>query len=207
MFASFRVTKLVGVLGIVAMFGMTGSASALNIATTKHNLSLANTNLGTAAGELGSTEICVYCHTPHNANGSTTAPLWNRVVPVTGDFTLRASAVLGMGSLTCLGCHDGSIALNQFGGAAWSDDNNGATADINMSGPALFGTDLTNQHPIGVTYPVADPTHFNATPASAEILDSKVECASCHSPHGTGNSYFLHVENTGSALCLDCHVK
>lgn len=34
----------------------------------------------------------------------------------------------------------------------------------------------------------------------------QVECASCHDPH-TGNATFLRTANTGSAVCLACHVK
>ena len=33
-----------------------------------------------------------------------------------------------------------------------------------------------------------------------------VECASCHDPHTT-NQTFLRVSNAGSAVCLSCHVK
>ena len=33
-----------------------------------------------------------------------------------------------------------------------------------------------------------------------------VECASCHDPH-TDNPVFLRVQNTGSAVCLACHIK
>ena len=33
-----------------------------------------------------------------------------------------------------------------------------------------------------------------------------VECASCHDPHTT-NQTFLRVSNAGSAVCLACHVK
>jgi predicted CXXCH cytochrome family protein len=33
-----------------------------------------------------------------------------------------------------------------------------------------------------------------------------VECASCHDPH-TENATFLRIVNTGSAVCLACHIK
>jgi len=33
-----------------------------------------------------------------------------------------------------------------------------------------------------------------------------VECASCHDPH-TENTTFLRIQNTGSAVCLSCHIK
>lgn len=34
-----------------------------------------------------------------------------------------------------------------------------------------------------------------------------VECGSCHDPHNSTNPTFLRRANTGSALCLSCHVK
>jgi hypothetical protein len=42
-----------------------------------------------------------------------------------------------------------------------------------------------------------------------------MECASYHDPHGVpsngvgtvNNKAFMRVSNTGSALCLTCHVK
>lgn len=35
-----------------------------------------------------------------------------------------------------------------------------------------------------------------------------VECGSCHDPHnGGGNVSFMRVQNTGSQVCLACHIK
>lgn len=34
-----------------------------------------------------------------------------------------------------------------------------------------------------------------------------VECGSCHDPHNDTNGTFLRISNTGSAVCLSCHVK
>lgn len=49
----------------------------------------------------------------------------------------------------------------------------------------------------------------------SSLANAKVECASCHDPHeertgGTANPnsvFFLRTMNTGSALCLTCHLK
>lgn len=51
----------------------------------------------------------------------------------------------------------------------------------------------------------------------ADTATGKVECASCHDPHEersktdatdpTKSVYFLRAVNTGSALCLTCHLK
>ena len=60
---------------IPALLLISGSAFAAGIGTSKHDLSVTgdSSDYGVAAG----TQVCVYCHTPHNA-GSTDAPLWNK---------------------------------------------------------------------------------------------------------------------------------
>lgn len=37
--------------------------------------------------------------------------------------------------------------------------------------------------------------------------EPSVECASCHDPHETTYGTFLRMSNSGSGLCLACHVK
>ncbi|MBI5196127.1 MAG: cytochrome C, partial [Nitrospirae bacterium] len=32
-------------------------------------------------------------------------------------------------------------------------------------------------------------------------------CGSCHNPHDNSNGTFLRVTNSGSGLCLKCHIK
>lgn len=100
----------------------------------------------------------------------------------------------------------------------------------------VIGTDLKNDHPVGVSFPATNGpgTDFN-TPggsrgnvsffdtdadtrldkAELRVYDGKVECASCHDPHGVPsagtesqfNLTFLRKPNTGSAVCLTCHAK
>jgi mono/diheme cytochrome c family protein len=101
---------------------------------------------------------------------------------------------------------------------------------------ALIGTDLTNDHPVGVKLPTGEDwnvpggtknniKYFDANGDNAlskgdiRFYDTgegaEVECASCHDPHGvpsgtassTFNLTFLRVSNTGSAVCLTCHNK
>jgi len=59
---------------------------------------------------------------------------------------------------------------------------------------------------IGVTTILGDeglPLYGNA----GNAFGPTVECASCHNPHKTDNGSFLRRSNTGSALCLACHIK
>ncbi|NMF90496.1 cytochrome c3 family protein [Aromatoleum petrolei] len=97
-----------------------------------------------------------------------------------------------------------------------------------------IGTDLTNDHPVGVKLPagsdwnVPTGTYQNIRffdkdgdnrPDKDELrfYDSgngyEVECASCHDPHGvpgTTSTFlptFLRVTADGSQICMTCHVK
>lgn len=159
-------------------------------------------------------EICRPCHTPHNAS-TEVGYIWNHALS-TATWTLHEDAdpasVMSSASRLCLSCHDGTVALDSYGGK---------TGTVFMSGDEKLGTDLINDHPIGVTYPVPS-TRYNQpdangnivdpveTPAgqSAHLDDGKVQCTSCHYAHGSRAAYgkFLRVDNTGSKLCMTCHI-
>ena len=165
-------------------------------------------------------EICIVCHTPHNADVSVAdAPLWNHML-TSSTFTLYTSptldATLGQpsgSSKLCLSCHDGSIALENFSGAT------GGTHFI--TGGALLGTDLSDDHPISFTYNTAlatadgglnDPSTASSglggTIAEDMLFNGIMQCASCHDVHnGAGVDNLLLKSNSASALCLTCHAK
>ena len=63
-------------LSAVAMLLVTASASAQQITGTSHDIGNYNGNA------TGGGQICVYCHTPHNASALSTAPLLCRRVCV-----------------------------------------------------------------------------------------------------------------------------
>jgi hypothetical protein len=253
------------------------------IANTRHNMTQApamgaNTTLmDNYRSNYG--EVCVYCHTPHVANASIAAPLWNREIKATTYTTYDALNTTtltqevyqpGAASLMCLSCHDGQQAvdavLNMPGPGRYSSSPNEAFLDqwdnpgnlggghmtlgtpawgpsgygpgINfptdatcltchspwvegntLSGTAHdfqfanIGTDLRNEHPIGVNFPAitgagTDWKTPNGSVAKGAVnisffdedgnarLDKGeirmydsgngpvVECASCHDPHG-----------------------
>lgn len=94
-----------------------------NIAITPHNLSYTGPN--SAYKSTGSVkEICVFCHTPHNA--TINRALWNRSMPELGagvsyhmyttgaNLTQTTKGVQKPSdeSLMCLSCHDGRFAVN-----------------------------------------------------------------------------------------------
>jgi predicted CXXCH cytochrome family protein len=203
--------KLTGLIAITGLF-VAGSAFSQTIVGTDHDLSGVQ---GTGG------EICVVCHTPHNADTSVAeAPLWNHAV-TTADFTVYSSPTFdggpsgqpGGASRLCLSCHDGTVALDAFGGG-------GGTAGNVIGGGALIGTDLSDDHPISFTYDSALATSDGglADPATANsglggtidddmLFAGNMECASCHDVHDSTIEPFLRVSNAASAMCLTCHNK
>ncbi|MFQ5494340.1 MAG: cytochrome c3 family protein [Phycisphaerae bacterium] len=161
-------------------------------------------------GKFGLTQICLPCHTPHKADTTIdAAPLWNHEVS-SQTFTMyttlsgRTGDVDGPSKL-CLSCHDGVTAIDSFGGQSGTQL---------MLGSEVIGTDLSDDHPIGITY-VADTDFHTVAEVEGAGLPlfnvgsdvDRVECGSCHNPHDDSNGHFLRVDNTGSNLCLTCHIK
>jgi len=165
------------------LLAFSGQVSA-GIADTKHNL-------GSGPGPGGrnqvsdTAEICVFCHTPHGADTSAPAPLWNKRLGANGTpagggsyttyDTLQTPSLdgtvapVGSISMACLSCHDGTQAMDNIINAPGSGGydttgggNDGRTytwtgSTVNAagrlsSGVALLGTDLSNDHPIGIQY-------------------------------------------------------
>ena len=197
---------------LTGMALLAATAWAQGISGSAHDFSNANWN--------NTGEICIVCHTPHNANTDVTnSPLWNHQV-TTSTFTPYSSSSLnattgqpsGVSKL-CLSCHDGTVAIDNFGSN--TNGNNMITGDKNL------GTDLSNDHPVSITYDATlatadgglkDPTSTNSglghTIAEDMLFNGKLECASCHDVHnGSGQSHLLVKSNSGSALCLTCHNK
>ena len=155
----------------------------------------------------------------------------------------------GSVSLGCLSCHDGTQAMDNIlnapgsggaspngggvsgqSGASWTWNGMGGGAGISPEGfmsssafnAAFLGTNLSNDHPIGMNY-CADPTTNGTGTCEADFTTisgtttrryidtggagfqktdmplfttgattTKVECATCHDPH-TENGLFLRM--------------
>jgi predicted CXXCH cytochrome family protein len=207
--------KLNKILALALLLVVSGSASALTIVGSNHDLS--STNTDPAAG-LHLEGICVYCHSPHNAVVGA-APLWNRTT-YTASYTMYDSDTIDMTiqsapdpySAACLSCHDGVQALDSLVNLPYLYQ----TAQTgNFISWGLVGEDLSNDHPISVVYNPASDAGFD-TQANAEADgmvfftgtgSNQVECATCHQVHDNEHGRFLRVANDASSLCLACHIK
>ncbi|MEW6365859.1 MAG: hypothetical protein AB1714_14615 [Acidobacteriota bacterium] len=151
-------------------------------------------------------------------------------------------------SLACLSCHDGTIAVDEvlnapgsganLGGpwygipaapAHWRmdpDPASGATCSMCHDGTwghdalmSYLGTDLRNDHPIGMIYPTPalDPDFTapdnpmtgwgGSSSYDVKLYGGKIECPSCHNVHDPDVFPFLRKPNQNSALCNTCHLK
>lgn len=222
----FSATSVANTIRSAAVFFIalifSGFASAGSINGTAHDF--------TAQAWTGG-QICVACHTPHGGNTTiSTAPLWNHTV-TSATYTVYSTSTLnatvgqpdGVSKL-CLSCHDGTVALDSFGGATGSTFMTGSKA----VGAVSTGS-LSNDHPISFTFDDAlatadgalfPPSSTNVTIgatgrqktgtiANTILFAGKVQCASCHDVHNTftDSSKLLRVSMNGSKLCLTCHNK
>jgi predicted CXXCH cytochrome family protein len=181
-------------LGIVLAGGLSLmlmlNVAMASLSSTKHNLG----STGVAGNNKfsGTTEICVFCHTPHGANNSVAkpAPIWNRRFNASSAYTTYDSlgtttidataAPTGSVSLACLSCHDGTQAMNvmintpgsgtvttlsgTWAGAAATASPVGSLATAGKF--TFIGTDLSNDHPVSIQYGgggVSDSTLTGAT--------------------------------------------
>lgn len=164
-----------------------------SVVGSRHDLSIGGTGWG--GGAFGTTQVCVFCHAPHNTNKAQLNGqyLWNRTLQTT-TFTLYSSSTIdatinqpGVQSLLCLSCHDGvgafdvminmpkdwdpalgSAMTNQFG-------------DFNTNDPAIGplnigenGGNLSNDHPVGFVYDdtLAATDGALKTPVSTKSVDA-----------------------------------
>lgn len=188
-------------------------------------------------------EICRTCHVPHDHGRTlaiqsgieTSGLLWNHklssvVYTLYGSPSLNGAIGQPTGTAKmCLGCHDGTVALEAMdskaaGGHLTTTYIQAIDADYRIPG-ALMTPSLQGTHPISVVYDnVADPGlrdpaayDIGTSGRIASLLDSgKVQCSSCHDVHDSigeavNGTHLLRVKNNDatnpSGLCLACHNK
>lgn len=212
---------------LIALATVTGAALAgialADLTGSKHDFS----NQAWSEGDK-----CGACHTPHNTVAPKSTPAWepnadlNRrfgtTVPTrtrtdrreqlgpsyAGNRRLLAGRTYnpGPGTLSCLRCHDGTIASDLIPGARPFHSSNIAAPGLLAAGHGR------SDHPVGVEYPQNDRGYKAVTAVTASnaitLPNNQVECISCHDPHNEANNRaMLVMSNAGSAMCLTCHRK
>lgn len=241
-------------LVLAALLALAAAPALAGVANTVHNLTLGGGK--TIADTTDNDQVCVYCHTPHNGNTDIgylwNRSVALKTLALTdlydsGSITdnSKPTATLldevnASDARLCLTCHDGSnlaegsaigsSLLNPAGGFgalqpvfAAGDDVVRAYSNI---GDTAGGQDLTNDHPIGMSYSLVaaeKPANFNVDPtaiaagidADARIpfftgqaagVNDVMWCSSCHDPH-VETAAFLRLNNVDSQLCTTCHIK
>ncbi|MBI4640756.1 MAG: cytochrome c3 family protein [Candidatus Tectomicrobia bacterium] len=162
--------------------------------------------------------VCLSCHDGSLAIDSM------RNAPGSGGFnpsTTSPYTMLGTtndlmpAGITRIGATDGGSNTGQL-----QDDHPvSMTYAGNIGGSGAKDAKMRNAVQVsgGAQYVV--PGNDQTTPSSGtdidgyvKLYDNKVECASCHNPHGTEVSganlpLFLRRTNENSTLCLTCHIK
>jgi predicted CXXCH cytochrome family protein len=215
------------ITGLLACLAGTAAAASKpgDVVRSKHDLSIIG---GSSVKATTQSEVCVFCHTPHNSNPS--RQLWNHQPSSAANYTTYGSSSFDSGTVAgtyntlpgraapqpsgsaklCLSCHDGTIAL----GATINDGTIAMTGTGAIPATANLGTDLSNDHPVSFARNAADLEVVDPPTGDAVKLETTtrfVQCVSCHDPHTekvdvTAGKFLVKV-NRGSAVCTSCHAK
>ena len=184
------------------------------------------------------TQVCVFCHTPHGGSSSTTPLWNRKVAGAgyTQNYVMYDSSTLdakqvqstmnqpGGSSKLCLSCHDGTVAIGNVNVLNGLDKSGQAktSSTITMTGGTTMptgsgvdtgftrnlGTDLTNDHPISISYndtladrdgelrkpsenttligvrtPTVKPKLKLENTGESGANQAQMQCATCHDPH------------------------
>jgi predicted CXXCH cytochrome family protein len=208
-------------LAAVMILFVCGTAQGkMSVINSPHNLSASGSFNAIYFG--AEERVCIFCHAPHNATpntilGGLPSPLWNHELSSATyqpyrSTTLKSavsSAPTGASRL-CLSCHDGTIALNNFGGSQIV-----GSILLPPGKPSNLTTNLSDDHPISFAYndalaglkkgDLAFPE--NISPVTKLDESGSLQCTTCHDPHDNEFGNFLVMDNspTGSPLCITCH--
>jgi predicted CXXCH cytochrome family protein len=197
---------------LILLLWLPAVVNSQSIVTTKHNLSVSGSGNVKATNE---TEICLFCHTPHNSRPF--APLWNRNDPGL-TYTLYSSSTMQAlpgqpdgSTILCLSCHDGTVALGSV--ISRPSTINFANGDLMSGNVNNLTKNLRNDHPVSFLYNTSlatadgqlrDPASI---PAPVSLKSGKMQCTSCHDPHKNIYSDFLVATSQNSNLCNSCHQR
>lgn len=212
-----------------------GAGPYVPVKNSKHNLAYeAVKSSGTGSissadgGSGGSTEICIFCHTPHT--GTSDVPLWNRsnmystYTAYTSDII---SALVGSGypaielptsatgyaehvkTRICLSCHDGTIALGHLQSLPFEQGYK-LTSDIPMTqggtplgAPATMPTNVAGY--LGVDLRDDHPVSVKHDPSKDPELITIPQSAKVRLYGVTGSQVVATKTDGYWVECTSCH--
>lgn len=213
---------IIAALAALAFNAGMAAAAVYPLTGTKHDLSSFGTGSYRAKtaveGPGGTTEICIFCHTPHG--GNTEAPLWNRA-STAENYQFYTSDVLAAlnypaaedpktgaahsRTRICLSCHDGTIALGSVVNmpnvipSLYTEIQMFGSSTIQQSSPGYIGIDLRDDHPVAIP-------HDNAKdPELSPVITADAPNVNLYELNGTQ----VRKTRTGGAgsyvECTSCH--
>lgn len=209
-----KVLALVAVVSLMAAATVAGAASIKN---SKHDLSSGSTG-ATIKGDTN--QLCVFCHTPHNAvqDGY---PLWNRNNPAGTGFDLYSSGNMknsyktGTGnfasdgftsnsvSLYCMSCHDGVTSVGAVKNypvdkpSSITISGAGQAAGVLTTSNGNLGTNLRDDHPVNFNVSAINPTNIG------EVTGNTMKTNTGDVTNGF--PLFNSARGTTSLECASCH--
>jgi len=154
-----------------------------------------------------------------DATGGGTNGLGYTWVTTSGRVNANGLMLNAATTLAMLGAdlsNDHPIGIQYCGGGQTTALPTAACKDGDFKGPGAGGLQnaTINGNPVwwvdtaGGTAAVRDKNDMMLyTRTFTAGSGPSVECGSCHDPHNSANPTFLRVSNTGSGVCLSCHVK
>ncbi len=186
-------------------------ARSAGVSDTVHNLSVSGPGTIKATSE---TQVCIFCHTPHNADPS--GPLWNHQLPSGVTYLKYTSSTMvacctaqstapdpNGATKLCLSCHDGTVALGAVLSQSTPIALAGGKTNFVAGDTGYIGTDLSHTHPLSFQITDQEVSQNNAVNASDLTLNpvssmksdpdvhldgqDRVQCTACHDPHSDAN--------------------
>jgi hypothetical protein len=182
----------------------------------KHDLS--------SGGSHGNT--CAYCHILQGRGEPAPTPVWRgakglmarEYSAMMADSTQAKDQMYSQRNITCLACHDGS---NRF----FVRSTVGRIVTGTRKNYKVFNTLAEDRHdrsmhPVDIDYAAAAAASAGTLLAPNNIrfglplYDGRVQCATCHDPHGNPDSAATDVLSRlvrnpgggGGVICVGCHV-
>ena len=215
-----KIFAVVALSALVATTAFAAGAPRTGVVGSMHDI---NAVAGYTDDSIG--RVCVFCHTPHNAQSNALAPLWNHAPstvnlpayawasPANGSIAFNIGDPLIGPSRLCMACHDGVTAVDSHGTAASTPVGTTVMTSSYVDGlgntAKRYIDDLTVTHPIGFLYSDAFSARGAAelVPETAGFINYPVTTAfDTNNRSGALTTKTIHDTLYGGMVtCASCH--